>query len=83
MFNHTFFTKIEKKNPKYICTAKKVLNSKEILSKKNKVGNLTFPDFKICYKATGIKTVWCWDKNRHINQGNRIESLRINPVIYG
>ena len=59
MFNCTFFYKNRKTNPKFIQTAKKVLNSKEILSKKNKVGNLTPPDFKICYRITGIKTVWC------------------------
>ena len=78
-----FFIELEQIISQFVWKYRKRQIAKAVLTKNNGTRTINLPDFRLHYKATVIKTVWYWHKDRNVNQWNKMESPEINPCPYG
>ena len=78
----SFFTELEQNISQFIWKHKRPWIAKAVL-RKNGAGRINLSDVRLYYKATVIKAVWYWHKNRNIRPTEQDRKPKNKPMPYG
>ena len=79
MNQYSFFKELKQKNFTIHMDTQKSPNSQAMLRNKNRAGGINFPEFRLYYKATVIKTVQYWQKKK---KGTEIQTNRTRQRVH-
>ena len=77
----TFFTELEQNVSQFKWKHKRPQIAKAVLRKKTGAGGINLPNFRLYFKATVIKPVWYWHRNRNIEQWTKIAQKQTHAPI--
>ena len=72
----SFFTELEQIILRFVWEYRRPQIAKTILRKKNGPEGTILPDFRLYDKATVIRIIWYWHKNRHVGQWHKVEESK-------